>query len=651
MCGICGIIWKQAGLVDDAVIRRMNRTMIHRGPDDEGYYSAGPLQMAMRRLSIIDLAGGHQPISTVDGRYTIVFNGEIYNYESIRDELLDLGHQFQTNSDTETVLISYAQWGADCVDRLRGMFAFAIHDRETDEMFLVRDRLGIKPLLFINTPRWFAFASELKVLMQIPGFPRRFNHEALHHHLSLNALPTPMTLFSDVHAIPPGYRAWYRRGEWQQEQYWDVEFNVNPRMTEAEALAGVEDHLLESVKLRLISEVPLGAFLSGGVDSSLVVAMMAGMTSKAVRTFSIGWEQKYGEFNETQHARAVASRYGTDHHEHMVTIDDLLAELPKIIWYCDQPTPSAFQSYFVSKFTRSQGITVALSGLGGDEIGAGYPYYSNYVASERFWQRVGMIPGFVRNPLSALRETPGLAGRIGRMCYQAGLTPGGRFGAHRMVDGIEHRLLELYEPALATKAAEWDTQALIAELIDRPETDSIINRIIYHDLRRYMVDDPLTDTDRCSMAHSLEVRVPLIDHKLVEFAGTIPPEMKITGGETKYLLKKVGEKYLPHEVMYRRKMGFEFPMVHWIHDTLAPLLDATMSPEKVRARGLFKPEVVQALRQRAVSGNSRGEAAFLWSITVLELWCRLYLDVDDPTEPEMDIWELADREPRVSLAI
>ncbi len=647
MCGICGIVWKQSGLVEEDTIRRMNGSMGHRGPGDEGYFTDRTTQLAMRRLAIIYVKGGHQPITSTDGRYTIVFNGEIYNYQAIREELIGLGHTFSTNSDTETILIGYARWGADCVHRLRGMFAFAIWDRLRDELFVARDRLGIKPFFFVETPQWFAFASEVKALLQIPGCPRTFDYETLHHHLVLYAVPTPRSMFSEIRSLEPGYRAWYRNGMWRTERYWDVPFTVNERMSEEEAIGGIEGLLREAVRLRLISEVPLGAFLSGGVDSSLVVAMMAVQTDAPVKTFSIGWEKRYDEFNEVHHARAVAERYGTDHHEHLVTTDDLLAELPQIVWHYDQPTPSAFQTYFVSKFTKSQGITVALSGLGGDEIAAGYPYFPQYARQERMWQYLRRVPAPLRRFLASACS----GSRVGRASFTASQTPGWRYRHHRMLDGIDERLRGLYRPELAVRSRAWDTTALVMNQLDSAPTDSIVNRFVYHDLRRFMLDDPLTDTDRCSMAHSLEVRVPLIDHKLVEFVGTIPPALKIRNGEAKYLLKRLADRYLPRQVIHRRKMGFEFPMIHWIRGPLKPVLDRVLSEESVRARGLFRPEAVAAWRQRAEEQPTRGDALFLWNLTVLELWCRLYLDPETAVRPNTDTEALLLAKPRVSLAL
>lgn len=647
MCGICGILWKQRGLVDEETIRRVNRSMAHRGPDDEGYFTDGATQLAMRRLSIIDVKGGHQPITTGDGRYTIVFNGEIYNYQATREDLMRRGHRFTTNSDTETILRGYAEWGAECVHRLRGMFGFAIWDRDSRELFVARDRLGIKPFFFIDTPQWFAFASEVKALLCLPGCPRAFDYETLHHHLAFHAIPTPRTMFRDIRALPPGYHGRYRDGTWRTEQYWDVPFRVDLRMSEDEAVAGLEATLSEAVKLHLISEVPLGAFLSGGVDSSLVVAMMARHADAPVKTFSIGWGKEYADFNEVEHARAVAGMYATDHHEHTVTTGDLLAELPRIVWHYDQPTPSAFQTYFVSKFTKSQGITVALSGLGGDEIAAGYPYFPQYAQHEAMWERAAKIPA----PLLRLLARACAGTRVGRAATTAQQTPGWRFRYHRMLDGIDGKLGKLYVPPLAERALAWDSSAIVMNQIDSAASDSIVNRVIYHDLRRFMVDDPLTDTDRCSMAHSLEVRVPLIDHVLVEYAGTIPPHFKVRKREAKYLLKRVAEKYLPRQAMYRRKMGFEFPMVHWVNGPLRGILDAVLSEESVRRRGLFRPEEVSAWRRHAHDQPSRGVASFLWNLTVFELWCRLYIDPDTPAPPDCDTTALVHTTPRVSLAL
>ncbi len=629
----------------------MNRAMTHRGPDDEGYFTDQTTQLAMRRLSIIDVAGGRQPITTDDGRHTVVFNGEIYNFQAVRDDLTRLGHRFHTLCDTEVVLHAFVEWGPDSLQRLRGMFALAIWDRDTKELFCARDRLGIKPFLFAETSQWFGFASEVKALLQMPGCPRTFDHEALHHHLALGALPTPMTLFKEIRALPPGHMAWYRNGNWRQERYWDVSFDVDPRITESDAVEGLEHHLQESVKLRLISDVPLGAFLSGGIDSSLVVGMMAKLGADPLKTFSIGWESKYAEFNETHHARSVAKRYGTDHHERTVTSDDLLGELPRIVWAYDQPTPSAFQTYFVSKFTKSQGITVALSGLGGDEIAAGYRFFPGAVTRERRWRRVSKLPGPLLRQLARMSHRGGLLGSVGRETGRTSKSAGWLFRNHRMLDGIEEMTRSLYASGLAERALDWSTPDLVMDQIDAAPSDDIVNRLIYHELHRFMVDDPLTDTDRCSMAHSLEVRVPLIDHELVEYAGTIPPHLKVRGGESKRLLKKLAETHLPHDAIYRRKMGFEIPLPHWVNGELTPVLDSVLSKEVVAARGLFRPEEVSKLRKRAASSDARGPAGFVWSLAVIELWCRLYLDSDTPTEPDIDLDTLINQTPAVSLAV
>jgi asparagine synthase (glutamine-hydrolysing) len=645
MCGICGVIWKQRGAIDESAIRRMNNAMTHRGPDDEGYYVDGTTHLAMRRLSIIDRSGGHQPISTPDGRYTIVFNGEIYNYKSIRDELEVLGHVFRTQSDTEVVLLAYAQWRGESVHKLQGMFAYAIWDRENQDLFLARDRLGIKPLFYCHTPQLFAFGSELKVLKQVPGFPREIDHEAIHHMIALGSVPTPMSLFRNVRQIPPGHRAWYRGTDLHVEEYWDIPFDTDPTMSEQDALEGLDGLLRESVRMRLMSEVPLGAFLSGGVDSSLVVAMMAQELSEPVKTFTISWGDENADFNEDVYSTAVAQQYKTEHHVHTIGLDDLIGELPRLIWLYDQPTASAFQSYFVSAFTRRH-VTVALSGLGGDEIAAGYPFFHEYHVRERKLAALSKIPTFARQGMStALSPFSGPLGRVGRVVGESLGTPGQRYSEHRMYTGIEDRIREGYTTNMREHISEKQTENLISRIIDHADSDDIVNKITYHELRRYMVDDPLTDTDRCSMAHSLEVRVPLIDHRLVEFAGTIPAPMKVRNGENKYLLKRLAENYLPHHTIYRPKMGFSIPLVHWVSGGLSPLIDKILSPESVEARGLFKPEAVQRWRASLADSPTRGEAAFVWSIAVLELWCRLYLDMDTPDVENMSTHDLIHRKP------
>ncbi len=648
MCGICGIVWKQRNVADEHSIKRMNDAMTHRGPDDEGYYTDGATQLAMRRLAIIDLQGGHQPITTPDGRYTIVFNGEIYNYLDIRNDLLARGHKFATNSDTETILLSYVEWGGECVHRLRGMFAFAIWDRDEDALFLARDRLGIKPLLYTNSGDCFAFGSELKVLLQAPGLAREFDYDALYYLLAFQALPTPLHLIRGVRSIPPGWRGWYRNGSLDLEEYWDVSFDSQTPMTEADAIDGMEEKLRESVRIRLMSEVPLGGFLSGGVDSSLVVSMMAGELPEPVRTFNIGWGDEYGEFNEVEHARAVAERYAADHHEHLVTVDDLIDELPEIVWHYDQPTPSAFQAYFVSKFTR-QAVTVALSGLGGDEIAAGYDSFGHYARLEKRFARRRMVPRPLRKMLSnLLARGNDTARHIGTALDVEGRSSSSLFGQHRMLPGTDEIVRSLCRPDVAArtnaKAADW-----IGAIVDRAGAHSMVDQLTYLELRRFMIDDPLTDTDRCSMAHSLEVRVPFLDHELVEFACSIPPGVRMPTPETKYLLKKVAERYIPKSVIYRPKMGFSFPMVHWVPGPLKPLLDQVLSPESVRRRGLFELGAVAAAREQATQHPSRGSAAFVWNLAVLELWCRLYLDVDTPQAPQVSTEELIHQMPVMSL--
>ncbi|HMA88237.1 MAG TPA: XrtA/PEP-CTERM system amidotransferase [Burkholderiales bacterium] len=622
MCGIVGIM-DLAGKRPIArdLVSRMNETQHHRGPDEGGLHVEPGLGLGHRRLSIIDLSTGQQPLFNEDGSVVVVFNGEIYNYQELIPELARCGHRLHTKSDTEVIVHAWEQWGEACVERFRGMFAFALWDRNRETLFLARDRLGVKPLHYALLPDGqLIFGSELKSLTAHPAFESEFDPLAIEEFFALGYVPEPRTIYAGARKLPPAHTLAIRRGAPvpQPREYWDVRFTLDNPIGEREAVAELIERLRESIRLRMISEVPLGAFLSGGVDSSAVVAMMAGMSAEPVNTCSISFSDP--AYDETAFAQQVAARYRTRHFVDQVESDDfdLIDVLARTY---DEPyaDSSALPTYRVCQLARRH-VTVALSGDGGDENFAGYRRYRLHAMEERLR---GALPLAVRRPAFGL---------LGRMYPKADWAPRvlrakSTFQAlaRTSVDAYFHSVsvlrddmrTELYSNAFKAKLGGYSAAEVFRRHARRAGTDDALALVQYLDLKTYLIGDINTKVDRASMAHSLEVREPLMDHPLVEWLASLPSPLKVRGQEGKILLKKAMEPYLPHEVMYRPKMGFAVPLAQWFRGPLkARVRDAVLGPE-LAATGYFNEKYLRHLVDAHQSGL-RDYSAPLWSLLMFQ---------------------------------
>jgi asparagine synthase (glutamine-hydrolysing) len=626
MCGIVGIVRCDGLDVDRALLTRMADAVRHRGPDDDGFYLNGPVGLGMRRLSIIDVKGGRQPIHNQDSTAWIVFNGEIYNYLELREQLEKLGHTFYTNSDTEAIIHAYDQYGADCPKHLRGMFAFAIWDERTQELFLARDRVGKKPVLYAQVNGQLVFGSEFSALLQHPDIGKEIDSEALNHYLSFMCVPAPLTAYREIRKLEPGHSLRYRKGEIRIQRYWQPDFSQKLDISEQEAGEQAIKILRDAVKVRLMSEVPLGAFLSGGIDSSAVVALMTEESSAPVKTFSIGFEEQ--DFSELHHARRVAEHVGADHHEFIVR-PDALEVLPILVEHYGEPfaDSSAVPTYYVARETRKQ-VTVALNGDGGDESFAGYERY----AAMRLAERYHRIPALLRDTVlrQAIELMPSSETRRSRMRDVK------RFVEAASLPKIERylRWVSVFDSQakqdLYTDNFKQETQAnsaagIINPWFARANGSGIVDAALLTDIMTYLPNDLLVKVDIATMANSLEARSPFLDHHVIEFAASLPEKYKLRGLTTKYLLKRVLKKLLPAENLGRRKMGFGVPISHWFRGKLQPFLRETILSEAALKRGLFKPGAVK----RLVELHTRGERDYshqLWTLLMLELWFQRFID-------------------------
>jgi asparagine synthase (glutamine-hydrolysing) len=627
MCGIVGMVNLDGRAADAALLARMNEAILHRGPDEDGAYLKGHVGLAMRRLAIIDLKGGQQPIADEEGTARIVYNGEVYNYREVKKELEARGHRFHTDCDTEVVLHAYLEYGADCPKHLRGMFAFAIWDERRQELFVARDRVGKKPLLYAKTANAFVFGSEFSALLLHPSVGREIDRAALDDYLTFMCVPAPQTAYRDIRKLEPGHSLTLNAaGEVKTERYWEPDFSKKVKLSEEEAGERALELLREAVRVRLMSEVPLGAFLSGGIDSSAVVALMAEASSTPVKTFSIGFEEQ--DFSELHHARRVAERVGAEHHEFVVR-PDAMEVLPTLVEHYGEPyaDSSAIPTYYVARETRKH-VTVALNGDGGDECFAGYERYAAMRLSERYRK----LPGVLRErvirqalellPISELR--PSRARKVRRFLRAASLPPVERY-LHWV--GIVQRDAkdELYTDEFREEVGNRDTSAWLRPWFARANGAGVVDASLLADTMTYLPNDLLVKVDIASMAVSLEARSPFLDHHVIEFAASLPENLKLRGLTTKYILKKTLQKLLPSENLTRGKMGFGVPIGHWFRGQMQPFLRENLLSERAGGRGLFRPEAVR----RMVELHTRGERDYthpLWTLLMLELWFQRFID-------------------------
>jgi len=622
MCGIAGMLAEPGRLADSRLLRAMTGILAHRGPDGDGHHEDGRVGLGHRRLSIIDLATGEQPMSNDDASVWITFNGEIYNYRELRRELESRGYRFRTASDTEVIIKAYEAFGPDCVGHLRGMFAFALWDARRRRLFLARDRAGIKPLVYAWNGRRLLFASELKALLQDPDLARELDSEALRDYLTFLYIPSPKTIFRGIRKLPPASYLLLDAdgGEPVIRRYWQLEFRPEAGRGEAEWIEGLRAQLADAVQSHLVSDVPIGAFLSGGVDSGSVVALMARAAQGPVRTFSIGFEDE--AFDEVGYARQVAQRYHTDHYEFVVKPDALEA-LPRLAWQFDEPfaDSSALPTYYVSKITREH-VTVGLSGDGGDENFAGYTRYARALALHRGLDRG---PGRLVRPFLALggRLLPTGARGQGYLAllgadpvdryYQ--IMTGGRIGALRGLLGADVR--DSVMPGLGPDRFRAHAGAAAAH-----DYVAALQRI---DIETYLPEDILTKVDRTSMLVSLEARVPLLDHVLMEYVATMPTALKLSDAGGKAIFKHAMADALPHDVLHRPKMGFGVPLARWFRAELGDHAREVLLDGRTRRRGLLDTDAVAGLLEEHRSGR-RDRATLLWAVLCLEEWARVWLD-------------------------
>jgi asparagine synthase (glutamine-hydrolysing) len=642
MCGITGIFdTRNARPVDPQVLERMNNSQTHRGPDEGSVHIEPGVGFGHRRLSIIDVATGQQPLFNEDGSVVIVFNGEIYNYQELIPELQALGHVFHTKSDTECIVHAWESWGEDCVKRLRGMFAFALWDRNKQTFFMARDRMAVKPMFYaVLDDGTLLFGSELKSLLAYDGprggLKRDIEPQAIEEYFALGYVAEPRTIFRQARKLPPAHSLAIRRGEpvGEPREYWDVRFTGTAKISDEEAFEELQHRLRESVRLRMISEVPLGAFLSGGVDSSAVVQAMAGLSADPVNTCSIAFDDP--KFNESEFAQMVATRYATRHRVETVKSDDfdLIDTLARLY---DEPyaDSSAIPTYRVCQLARKH-VTVALSGDGGDEMMGGYRRYRMHLMEERMRS---MLPSGVRQPLFGL---------LGRMYPKADWAPR-MFRAKTTFEGMARSSVEayfhsmsilrgplrqqLFSPKLKRELAGYSALEVFDRHAARAGTDDPLALIQYLDIKTYLVGDINTKVDRASMAHSLEVREPLMDHPLVEWLATLPSSLKVRGQEGKFLLKKAMEPRLPNEVLYRPKMGFAVPLAGWFRGPLKQRVRDAVTGPRLADTGWFDAATLDNLVRSHQNGSS-DHSAPLWTLMMFEAFLRKVVDGDGAAAPQ-----------------
>jgi asparagine synthase (glutamine-hydrolysing) len=622
VCGIAGIAGPRGDVINADSVHRMCQTIVHRGPDDEGVYVQGPIGLGMRRLSIIDLSGGRQPIHNEDQSVWVVFNGEIYNFPELRSELESRGHYFYTQSDTEVIVHLYEEMGADCVQKLRGMFAIALYDKKRESLLLARDRLGKKPLHYTVHHGRILFGSEIKAILAVSPELAEIDHDGVLQYLYFGYIADPLTAFREIHKLPPGCLLQFRDGKIDVRQYWDVpSFGTHAPATEEELLQELEKRLAEAVRIRLISDVPLGALLSGGVDSSIVVALMARASSAPVKTFSIGFRNE--QFDETKYARKVADRFGTDHHE-LIVDPDIEQTLSFLTGMLEEPfgDSSMLPTYHVCQIARKY-VTVALSGDGGDELFAGYDRYAIAMNRHETWVPQGFAELYRRHVHPALPS-----GTYGRnRIWNASLSTRDRYLDDVSYLPALHRERPVFSHAFLEKAAHLRNPLKpFQDYYDNAPASDVLSRLMYLDIKTYLAGDILTKVDRMSMATSLEVRVPLLDHVLVEWAATMPVEWKFRNGRRKYILKKLAERIgIPADVLHRPKQGFQLPLVDWMRHELKDNFLAILLEPRTLQRGYFKPESVRRLIKEHTT-QRRNRSGILWRILILELWHRNFLE-------------------------
>lgn len=627
MCGICGL-YGEPGLPEDAraLTRAMCDVIVHRGPDEDGYYADGPISLGMRRLSIIDLSTGRQPIHNEDRTVWVVYNGEIFNFPQLRMELEARGHTFYTRADTEVIVHLYEEMGEDFPTKLNGMFAVALWDAKTRKLVLVRDRLGIKPLHYAWQDGRLVFGSEIKSLLR-GGVSREIDLESLSRYFTFEYVPAPDSIFAKIKKIPPGHLMTVKDGRGEIRRYWDVHFAEGDpvRRSEASWAEEIAARLKESVRMRLLSDVPLGIFLSGGIDSSAVTALMGETASGRIKTFSIGFKEK--TFDELDYARIMADKYGTDHTEFVVESRQAAGLVPKLMEYLDEPLADAsvIPTYVISKLAR-QHVTVALAGDGGDELFGGYDTYKAFKVA-RLYRR---IPGLLRRGIigPAVRRLPASEKRLSFEFKAKKFTAGAEYPpeiANTLWWGAYTPALktELLAPGLRDKVAADPFDPIRWQAAQTKATDPL-DRIAYIDLKINLQDALLVKVDRMSMANSLEIRTPFLDYTFVEFAAAIPSRLKLKGFQSKYILKKAMASRLPAEILNKKKIGFDIPLGPWLRDELREFVRDTLAPERLRRHGYLDEGFVRRVLDEHMAG-AHNHRQLLWPLVIFQFWHDRYI--------------------------
>ena len=646
MCGICGIYNAETGEpVSPQLIEQMTSLIAHRGPDDKGSYIEGSLGLGFARLSIIDLGGGHQPMCNETGDVWIVFNGEIWNYKQLRQELIARGHQFRTNCDTETIIHAYEEYGTDCVARLHGMFGFAIWDSPRQRLLLARDRAGKKPLYYTQVGRDLLFASEIKALLSHPGVKRAVDLQAMADFLSIRYVPAPATLFANICKVLPGHWLLYEKGTTREECYWDYTFAPIEQRSEAEYTQGIRQHIERAVEERMMADVPVGAMLSGGVDSSIISGIMSKLTSHKVKTFCVGFD--HPAYSELPYARLVAQHFGTDHYEIVVRSADLANYWPLLTWHRDEPVsePSDLGVYLVSQLAR-QHVKVVLSGEGGDELFAGYPKY----VVDGLARYYHILPSAVRERLLiplldglpySMRKLKNTARTLSQPAPLRWMSWFGIFNSQ-----LKEQLLSAEVKARIDLDA---SRAFRRWLANNPQRDDL-SAMLYLDTKIWLPDNLLMKGDKMTMAASLESRIPLLDARLIEYAASIPSHNKIKFFKAKYLLKRAFADFLPEPILTRKKMGFNVPTGIWFREGQRDLMTRLLLSERLSSRGYFQHEFIARMLRDHLEGRTNYQAQ-LFTLASLELWFRVFIDDHTLKLPQESVEDLLIREKSTILSI
>ncbi len=639
MCGICGIYNASSKEpASHSIIERMTRMMAHRGPDDSGLHLDGPLGLGFARLSIIDLDGGHQPMCNETGALWLVFNGEIWNYQALRQDLQNKGHRFRTKGDSETILHAYEEYGTDCVTHLHGMFGFAIWDSYRQRLFLARDRAGKKPLYYTCVDGDFFFASEIKALLGHPRVRREPDVQALADFLSIRYVPAPATLFANIYKLRPGHWLLYEHGAIRETCYWDYTFSQTEQRPIEEYIHNIKQHIYRAVEERMIADVPVGALLSGGVDSSIISGVMSRLSNQKVETFAVGFD--HPDYSELPYARLVANHFGTNHHELLVQSSDLTRYWPQLTWHRDEPVsePSDLGIYLVSKLAR-QYVKVVLSGEGGDELFAGYPkYVVDWMA--RYYQ---LLPMAIRNSILTplleqlpyrMRKLKQAARNLSEPAPERWMSWFGIFNGHLKESLLADEVKRHIDLDASRQFKRW--------LATNPQRDNL-SAMLYLDTKIWLPDNLLMKGDKMTMAASLELRVPLLDQQLIEYTATIPSQSKIRPLQAKYLLKRAFADFLPAQILTRKKMGFNVPTGIWFREGQRGIITRLLLSERLRQRGYFNNRFIASMVRDHLEGRTNYQAQ-LFTLASLELWFRVFIDSPNLTMPAGSVEDLLNEE-------